>query len=226
MNHNQQAPYDDGDIYKGFFFTRIKRTVYKWWCVIYKPVYKLIHHGNWPEEKEPGYVPPKKEDDSSDFAAQMADKILNEKQDNINETISSQINAANTQSPAPVQSMPVQNENPASEDSSTAINGWDDSVDTSGMSTESVDLAKEIMERLAREAAEDEAKKQAEIDKAKQSAAERNDWKKLCVQIRLIFHNILKKAGRFRPLQMLIIIRYNRVSQTPVDNTLKRGEEI
>ncbi len=173
MNHNQQAPYDDGDIYKGFFFTRIKRTVYKWWCVIYKPVYKLIHHGNWPEEKEPGYVPPKKEDDSSDFAAQMADKILNEKQDNINETISSQINAANTQSPAPVQSMPVQNENPASEDSSTAINGWDDSVDTSGMSTESVDLAKEIMERLAREAAEDEAKKQAEIDKAKQSAAEK-----------------------------------------------------
>lgn len=170
MNHNQQAPYDDGDIYKGFFFTRIRRTVYKWWCVIYKPVYKLTHHGNWPEEKEPGYVPPKKEDATSDFAAQMADKILNEKQDNINETI---LNQTNAQSTAPVESTPVQNESSASDDSSTEINGWDDSVDTSGMSDESIDLAKEIMERLAREAAEDEAKKQAEIDKAKQSAAEK-----------------------------------------------------
>lgn len=178
MSHNKKAPYDDGDIYKGFFFTRIKQTVYKWWCVIYKPVYKLVHHGDWPEEKEPGYVPPKKEDATSDFAAQMADKIINEKQESINETISNQMNTTNTQSAVPVQSAPAQStstqsESSASDDSSTVIEAWDDSVDTSGMSAESVDLAKEIMERLAREAAEDEAKKQAEIDKAKQSAAEK-----------------------------------------------------
>lgn len=168
MSNNRQAPYDDGDIYKGFFFTRIKQTVYKWWCVIYKPVYKLMHHGNWPEEKEPGYVPPKKDEPTSDFAAQMAEKIMHEKQDAIAETIAQQMHTANTQNAAP-----VQNDSTASDDSSTVTNGWDDSVDTSGMSTESVDLAKEIMERLAREAAEDEAKKQAEIDKARQSAAEK-----------------------------------------------------
>lgn len=168
MSHNRKTQYDDNDIYKGFFFTRVRQTVYKWWCVVYKPVYKLVHHGNWPEEKEPGYVPPKKDDATSDFAAQMADNIMHEKQGNVNEIISNQVNTANTQNAAP-----VQNESTASDDSSTAINGWDDSVDTSGMADECVDLAKEIMERLAREAAEDEAKKQAEIDKAKQAAAEK-----------------------------------------------------
>lgn len=173
MSRNRQAPYNDNDIYKGFFFTHVRQTVYKWWCVIYKPVYKLVHHGNWPEEKEPGYVPPKKDDATSDFAAQMAEQIMHERQATVNETISNQVNTANTQSAAPEPITPVQNENTASDDSSTAINGWDDSVDTSGMSTESVDLAKEIMERLAREAAEDEAKKQAEIDKAKQAAEEK-----------------------------------------------------
>lgn len=170
MSHNKKAPYDGGDIYKGFFFTHVKRTVYKWWCVIYKPVYKLIHHGDWPKEKEPGYVPPREDNSASDFAAQMAEQIIQENQENINETISNQIN---TQNAVPAQSMPVQNDSPASDDSSTAINGWDDSVDISGMTEGAVDLAKEIMERLAREAAEDEAKKQAEIDKAKQSAAEK-----------------------------------------------------
>lgn len=173
MSQKRQAPYDNGDIYKGFFFTRVKQTVYKWWCVVYKPVYKLVHHGHWPEEKEPGYVPPKKDDTTSDFAAQMAEKIMQEKQDNINETISNQISTPNTQSTVPVQSTPVQNEISSSDDSSTVIEAWDDSVDTSGMSAESVDLAKEIMERLAREAAEDEAKKQAEIDRARQSADEK-----------------------------------------------------
>lgn len=178
MSQKRQAPYDNGDIYKGFFFTRVKQTVYKWWCVVYKPVYKLVHHGNWPEEKEPGYVPPEKEDAASDFAAQMADKIMQEKQSSVNETISSQINTTPAQSTesvqsAPAQSTSTQSASSVSDDSATVIEAWDDSVDTSGMSTESVDLAKEIMERLAREAAEDEAKKQAEIDKAKQSAAEK-----------------------------------------------------
>ena len=39
-------------MYDNFLF-RAKRTVYKWWCIVYKPVYKLIHSGEWPEEKEP-----------------------------------------------------------------------------------------------------------------------------------------------------------------------------
>ena len=39
-------------MYDNFLF-RAKRTVYKWWCIVYKPVYKLIHNGEWPEEKEP-----------------------------------------------------------------------------------------------------------------------------------------------------------------------------
>ncbi|MCM1084662.1 MAG: hypothetical protein NC393_14410 [Clostridium sp.] len=162
MSQKRHAPYADDDIYKDFFFTRVRRTVYKWWCVIYKPVYKLIHHGEWPEEKEPGYVPPKQEDATSDYAAQMADKLMHERQDTVNQTISSQTNAQ----------APAQSENAASDDSSTKITGWDDSFDVSGMSEGYVDLAKEIVERLAREAAEDEAKKQAEIEQAKQAAAE------------------------------------------------------
>ena len=35
------------------FVIKAKRTVYKWWCVVYQPVYKLIHHGYWPNEKDP-----------------------------------------------------------------------------------------------------------------------------------------------------------------------------
>lgn len=40
-------------MYDNFLF-RAKRTVYKWWCIVYKPVYKLIHNGEWPEEKRAG----------------------------------------------------------------------------------------------------------------------------------------------------------------------------
>ena len=36
-------------MYDNFLF-RAKRTVYKWWCIVYKPVYKLIHNGEWPED--------------------------------------------------------------------------------------------------------------------------------------------------------------------------------
>lgn len=39
-------------MYDNFLF-RAKRTVYKWWCIVYKPVYKLIHNGKWPDEKNP-----------------------------------------------------------------------------------------------------------------------------------------------------------------------------
>ena len=166
--------YSDDDPYKNFFFTRLKQTVYKWWCVVYRPVYKLTHHGYWPEEKEPGYVPPEnKEPDhmppntnetvspnpqTSEDTSDIISRVLNEKQNNLNKTIAS--------------AHMEQTSEPTS-DSSQPDSVWDDSVDTSNMSSESVDLAKEIMERLAREAAEDEAKKQAEINKARAAAAEK-----------------------------------------------------
>lgn len=173
MNKTNQK-YSDDDPYKNFFFTRLKQTVYKWWCVVYRPVYKLTHHGYWPEEKEPGYVPPEnKEPDHvppntnetvspnpqiSDDSSAVISRVLNEKQNNLNKTIAS---------------AQMEQTDESTSDSSQPDSVWDDSVDTSHMSSESVDLAKEIMERLAREAAEDEAKKQAEIDKAREVAAEK-----------------------------------------------------
>ncbi|MDE6024914.1 MAG: hypothetical protein K2G45_05610 [Lachnospiraceae bacterium] len=173
MNKTNQK-YSDDDPYKNFFFTRLKQTVYKWWCVVYRPVYKLTHHGYWPEEKEPGYVPPEnKEPDhvppntnetvspnpqTSEDTSDIISRVLNEKQNNLNKTIAS---------------AHMEQTDESTSDSSQPDSVWDDSVDTSHMSSESVDLAKEIMERLAREAAEDEAKKQAEIAKAREVAAEK-----------------------------------------------------
>ncbi len=227
MSYQKQDQYND--IYKGFFFTRVKQTVYKWWCVVYKPVYKLTHHGYWPPEKEPGYVPPKQNDTSvtpeqttsqetssaipatqtatQDFssptpvtqtaaqqtssvmsatqtatqetssaeAAQIANQILQERQNNINQTISLHT------------------------DSSSAESVWDDSVDTSGMSEESVDLAKEIMARLAREAAEDEAKKQAQIEKAKREAEERARLEEIMRSNKIDINQYIEAGKASRP---------------------------
>ncbi|MCM1271980.1 MAG: hypothetical protein NC225_06365 [Clostridium sp.] len=165
------SKYSDNDPYKDFFFARVKRTVYKWWCVVYRPVYKLTHHGYWPEEKEPGYIPPEKKEqdtispvENKSQAQSTPDastdsilaSVLNGTQKSVNETVAAHIS---------------QTDAATSQAATDAV--WDDTVDTSGLSTESVDLAKEIMERLAREAAEDEAKKQAEIDQARTAAAER-----------------------------------------------------
>lgn len=214
MSYQKQDQYND--IYKGFFFTRVKRTVYKWWCVVYKPVYKLTHHGYWPPEKEPGYVPPKQDDTSvmpdtraanqeassaipdtrmanqetssaipdtrtanqeipSAEATQMANQILQERQNNINQTISLHM------------------------DSSSQENVWDDSVDTSGMSEESIDLAKEIMARLAREAAEDEAKKQAQIEKAKREAEEKARLEEIMRSNKIDINQYIEAGKASRP---------------------------
>ena len=65
-------------MYDNFLF-RAKRTVYKWWCIVYKPVYKLIHSGEWPEEKEPDvkYAAPTKPSQSETLDAQaLADAVL------------------------------------------------------------------------------------------------------------------------------------------------------
>lgn len=140
---------------QGFLF-KARQTVYKWWCVVYKPVYKLVHHGYWPEEKEPYYIPPKEKKD--ELAEQMAKSIEESGQNKVDEillsTEASELDAGSSSSP-------VDKSEPAKADFST------DNVDPNVL-----DRANEIMERLAREAAEDEAKKQAEIEEAKRIANE------------------------------------------------------
>ncbi len=125
------------------FFIRAKQTVYKWWCVVYKPVYKLIHHGEWPIEKEPGYKPPVEDKTQKNLATKMADEIMAGKQDSVNDLVQQ---AAN---------MPVEPE-----------------IDLSKVDADALARAQEIMDRLNKEAAADEAKKQEEISKARKQAEE------------------------------------------------------
>lgn len=128
------------------FFIKAKQTVYKWWCVIYKPVYKLTHNGYWPAEKEPGYTPPAEDSKQKDLAVQMAAQIMATKQDSVNDLVLQ------------------------------ATGGNDEpDFDTSNVDADTLARAEEIMARLNREAAEDEAKKQAEIDQAKQDAMKAAD---------------------------------------------------
>lgn len=128
------------------FFIKAKQTVYKWWCVIYKPAYKLTHNGYWPAEKEPGYTPPTENSKQKELAAQMATQIMATKQDSVNDLV---LQAAGG------------NDEP--------------DFDTSNVDADALARAEEIMARLNREAAEDEAKKQAEIDQAKQDAMKAAD---------------------------------------------------
>lgn len=170
MSKNQNDPYSY-DPYGSSFIVKAKQTVYKWWCVVYRPVYKLTHNGEWPAEKEPGYVPPQP---GNDMANRMANEILSEAKQSKQKELDDMISSAKAQAnKASVQQPDVQHTSAVSAPAGGKIEAWDDSVDTSGMSDESVDLAKQIMERLAREAAEDEQKKNAEIERARQEAAER-----------------------------------------------------
>ncbi len=156
---------------QGFFYN-FRRTVYKWWCVVYKPAYKLFHHGYWPAEKEPYYQPPKEEPDNaaaeqselatvaegsstntnSTDAQALANKIMSSKQGNIDDMV------ANT--------------SPVEADSSSTAEAGEPEIDLSQVDADALARANEIMARLASEAAEDEAKKQAEIAAAKSKAAE------------------------------------------------------
>ncbi len=147
------------------FYTRAKQTVYKWWCVIYKPVYKLFHKGYWPDEKEPYYTPantPETVDDNKRLLAeQMARQIGTGNQQNVDSIILSAGQHA--------QSIETHIDAAPSEPIASEENT---DIKTPQSSEDVMAKAQEIMERLAREAAEDEAKKQAEIDAAKQKAKE------------------------------------------------------
>ena len=137
------------------FFYRAKRTVYKWWCVIYKPVYKLTHHGYWPAEKEPYYVTPKQDSNQQQLAAQMAETIVNDRPSNVDN---------------------IEVDPATSVSTTTAIKNDttpEESIDLSQVNPNDLNRAQEILDRLNREAAADEAKKQAEIDAAKKQADEK-----------------------------------------------------
>lgn len=146
------------------FFYKIKQTVYKWWCVVYKPVYKLTHNGYWPQEKEPYYNPEadQKKEQQKLLAEQMANQVSNSIQNTVDNIIT------NTEDVT----------NPITKDSnSDPVNNSNTDSDINPNTNQDIDSdalarANEIMERLMREAAEDEAKKQAQIDEAKRTADE------------------------------------------------------
>ncbi|MBQ8166046.1 MAG: hypothetical protein IJZ96_03320 [Lachnospiraceae bacterium] len=152
------------------FFYKAKQTVYKWWCVVYKPAYKLFHHGYWPAEKEPYYElnQAKQAELNAEKLAQtasaqdLADQILSSKQGNIDALV------ANT----PVASSSVSATSHAAISASSSDTETEPEVDLSKVDPDALARANEIMARLASEAAADEAKKQAEIEAAKAKAAE------------------------------------------------------
>ena len=150
------------------FVIKAKRTVYKWWCVVYRPVYKLTHNGNWPSEKNPENKYPTQATQSDD-ALKMAQQIMEAQSANVDNMIAESIEQAgiNTDKSSAA-TVPEQNTI-----ASAPVNVTEDpEIDLSNVDSATLDRANEIMERLAREAAEDAAKKQAEIDAAKKQAEE------------------------------------------------------
>ena len=109
-------------MYDNFLF-RAKRTVYKWWCIVYKPVYKLIHSGEWPEEKEPDvkYAAPTKPSQSETLDAQaLADAVLDtnrQSQHNIDDLVSE----AAHMSAEPTASAPAVNAEPDISSTNSAL---------------------------------------------------------------------------------------------------------
>ena len=175
--------YDKNDMYNDYssfsFAYRIKRTVYKWWCVVYCPVYKLTHNGQWPEEKNPdNKYPITKPAPTDDYAARLAHDIIEEQQPDIESMIlsASEDNSSSTatevEAVVPSQTPPVQ----ATSDVQAEA---EPEVDLSTVDADTLNRANEIMERLAREAAEDEAKKQREIEEAKKKALEQETLAKI-----------------------------------------------
>lgn len=135
---------------------RLKRTVYKWWCIVYKPAFQLFHHGFWPQEKEPYAKYPETKASVSDSEAadtatsELAHTIIDsnrQSQHNIDDLI----HAAQTQP----------------EDTVGDAYEIPENIDADVLSR-----ANEILARLNREAAEDEAKKQKQIEEARKQAAE------------------------------------------------------
>ena len=123
------------------FIMRAKRTVYKWWCLVYKPVYVLIYH-NWPEEKDPYVRYPESKPDKPD-----ADTAVTVDTQPVSATLDPDAQHTPTDSLAS-QTAPVF---PAADTSAHA----EDEI-PAGVDDDVLARANEIMARLNREAAEDE----------------------------------------------------------------------
>ncbi len=141
------------------FIMRAKRTVYKWWCLVYKPVYVLIYR-NWPEEKDPyvRYPESKPGKPDADTAVNVDTQPVSAAPDPVPDAQHTPTDTLASQA-APV--FPAAETSAHAEDEIPA--GVDDDV---------LARANEIMARLNREAAEDEAKKNREIEAAREKADE------------------------------------------------------
>ena len=162
-------------MYDNFLF-RAKQTVYKWWCVVYRPVYKLVHHGYWPNEKEPYVrfpdpVSQPQDAEKQKLAAAMADQILETNRQN-QHNIDDIVQEAKLHNPPTSTDSREALSASAPTGAQDALSDLDSSEIPAGVDDDVLARANEIMARLNREAAEDEAKKQQEIDKAKELAAE------------------------------------------------------
>lgn len=159
-------------MYDNFIF-RIKRTVYKWWCVVYKPVYRLIHDGNWPASKEPSVRYPDTQPSTQETgldAQALADAVLDtnrQSQHSIDDMI---LEASKHTSDVAQAVTPVQTSH--TEASVQETSALDSDAIPADVDDDVLARANEIMARLNREAAEDEEKKQREIEAAKKQTAE------------------------------------------------------
>ena len=185
------------------FFYKAKQTVYKWWCVIYKPVYKLTHHGYWPAEKEPYYIPPE-EKQQQQLASQMTKQISDtEAEISLEDTT-----AKDTVSVAPTNNTTSSNDNPSN---------------TGESAEDAAARAKEIMDRLNREAAEDEAKKQAEIEAARQKAAEQDRLNSILKSTQRDISQYISEGMAHREEAQHTI---QEETPTASDEALRRAQEI
>ena len=180
------------------FFYRAKQTVYKWWCVIYKPVYKLTHHGYWPAEKEPYYIPPeekKQEIQEGNGEDILKNAISESNTDSSSNTVSSDILA-------------------------------NESSDTNNEDSEA--RTKEIMDRLAKEAAAEQAKKQAEIDAARRKADEDARLASILKSTKVDITEFINEGMAHRNDNLNISQGDNSVSATKSadDESIKRANEI
>lgn len=200
----------NGGIIIGTFFYNMKRTVYKWWCVIYKPVYKLVHHGYWPREKEPYYIPEEEKSNKIDSPeAAISDAVAGPTADNSlgsgtnmpvddsgtdsddslkrADEILRRLEAEAAEDEAKKQAQIQEARKKAEEkqrldailkstrvDISDYINQGIANRENENAENEALRKAQEIIDRLNREAAEDEAKKQAQIEAAKEYARNNN----------------------------------------------------
>ncbi len=149
------------------FGYKFQQTVYKWWCVVYRPAYKLVHKGYWPEEKEPFYAANKAKEEEAKKTALAASLAAEARySQSVADTVEKTLAESKVSQPvAPTPAPSVEPVKEATPDASA------DEI-PADVSSDVLDRANEIMARLAREAAEDEAKKQNQIDEAKRKAME------------------------------------------------------